>query len=126
MMSVIILILLIGSSLLLFGSVRKVNIDITSVVAGFYTMLMIFIVEGVIPSIPARVREALANASILAFLPSFMLFFYVGYRFGNSLKLISIFVTFVASLSIGVAIAILTFIILSTISKYRGGELRRH
>jgi len=122
LLPVIIVVLLAASFLLLIGSVHNVHIDIASAAAGFYTMLVVLIIEGLIPFVPARVRKLLDDASTLTFLPSFLLLFYAGYRFGVAIRIASVFISFIASVGIGVVTAVLVFIVLSTISRYRGGK----
>jgi len=122
LLPIVIVILLIGSALLVLGSMHSVHIDIASTATGFYIVFMVLIMEGAISFIPTRVREVLTKASILVFLPAFLLLFYAGYRFGTSIKIMSVFISFLVSVSIGVGGAILAFIILSTVNKYRGNK----
>jgi len=117
---IIVLILLASSVLLMLGSIRRPTVDVVTAAASFYTIFTFLVVEGIALGVPEKIRKPLADASVLAFLPAFLMFFYAGYRYGSSLRVAEVLVTVFASVGIGVIMAVIAFIVLSTIGRTRG------
>jgi len=115
----IIVMIIIASSLVVLGGIGGVSVDVATVTGSFYALFILFLVEGFVPIVPKKVMKTLAEASILAFLPAFLLFFYAGYTMGRSIRTTAVLASFFASLSVGIVIAILVFITLNVITKLR-------